>query len=311
MATDTTNVLGPMNPTLTDNAITAEDVQAGKFDSSRWAAFIVNYMDLTMGAMALGSGPLGRITTGASRDQFSAELNGMLQTLQANWGRVLTAACVWTLGDTRCRVDLTTFTKTGTIEGINDDFLTFYDSARTEDSGVIGTVNVTNVTNANPGQVTVDDASGLFNELAIVIAGVVGPSLINNITTVSGLSGNTFNLPIDTSDTSVYPTYVSGGTVTPLGVASGYFDGGILTWNVCADTRLNGARMDVKLSAPGQWTLQQKMEFQPSIGDTYTIVAGCDKTMVTCAVKFGNSDRHGGFPYVIGIDLLAQATNQA
>jgi len=42
---------------------------------------------------------------------------------------------------------------------------------------------------------------------------------------------------------------------------------------------------------------------RPSPGDTFTIVAGCDKSFATCKAKFANGSNFRGFPHVPGADF--------
>ena len=40
----------------------------------------------------------------------------------------------------------------------------------------------------------------------------------------------------------------------------------------------------------------------PEVGDTFSIVAGCDKTFSTCKAKFDNHENFRGFPHLPGND---------
>jgi uncharacterized phage protein (TIGR02218 family) len=39
-------------------------------------------------------------------------------------------------------------------------------------------------------------------------------------------------------------------------------------------------------------------------GDAFTIRAGCDKRLATCAAKFGNVANFRGFPHIPGADAV-------
>ena len=71
---------------------------------------------------------------------------------------------------------------------------------------------ITGITNASPGVVTT--ANSFTNGEIIVIAGVVGLTGVNNRAFVaSAVSGSAFTMKgVDTTNTSVYGTYTSGGT---------------------------------------------------------------------------------------------------
>lgn len=84
--------------------------------------------------------------------------------------------------------------------------------------------------------------------------------------------------------------------------ADGYFDGGLLTWT---SGNNDTYQMEVKTStAAGVITLQQAMPAATVIGDTYSMVAGCDKLRATCISKFSNLVNFRGFPDVPGPDKM-------
>lgn len=74
------------------------------------------------------------------------------------------------------------------------------------------TLNVTGVTNANPGVVTTDQAHGLTTGATATIAGVVGTSGVNGAHTIIVTAPNKFSIGVDTTASGAY---VSGGVVTP------------------------------------------------------------------------------------------------
>src|SRR4029077_1776944 len=192
------------------------------------------------GAEWILSGTIGEVTI--DRGQFKAELRGLANAYTRVLGRLYTPGCAWNLGDENCTKDLTDFTVTGTIDSANADGVTLYDSARTE-PGPSGGIAISGITNANPGIVPAT-AHGFTAGEAITVAGVIGPALLNTDTVVyAPVSANSFALGIDTSDTAVYPAYVSGGTVHPLGSGAGYFTFGKITFDSGANA---GLSMDVK-----------------------------------------------------------------
>ena len=82
----------------------------------------------------------------------------------------------------------------------------------------------------------------------------------------------------------------------------GYFDGGLITWTSGDNDTY---QMEVKSStAAGVITLQQGMPNDTTIGDTYSLSAGCDKTLATCKAKFSNVVNFRGFPHVPGTDKM-------
>lgn len=199
---------------------------------------------------------------------------------------------------------LPALTVTGTITGVNADSVTLYDTSRTE-PGPTGGYAITGITNANPGVVTLATAPNpAFTDLEIVsIAGVTGMTPVNAVTVVHSPSGATFHLGVDTSDTGAYPPYTGGGTVTPMGATAGFFDNGTITFTSGANA---GLSQDIVYYDVGRFTLFLPMPHPVQVGDTYTAVAGCDKSLQTCRDRFFNLDNFRGSPYIPGIDKIVQ-----
>lgn len=130
-----------VNGFLTPTGLTEEDIFAGLWDNAFVSIFEVNYNDLSMGAMALGSGNIGEVKAG--RTAFNAEMRGLTQRLQKVVGRVYTAGCPWVFGSIgsafvpACNIDLGPLTATGTLTSATD-LRTFADSSRGEASDYFG-----------------------------------------------------------------------------------------------------------------------------------------------------------------------------
>lgn len=91
-------------------------------------------------------------------------------------------------------------------------------------------------------------------------------------------------------------------TDTSKNQANDYFNGGLVTWTSGGNS---GFSMEVKTStSAGVISLQQNMPNPTVIGDTYTISAGCDKSLGTCKTKFNNVVNFRGFPHVPGRDAI-------
>lgn len=198
---------------LSSATITDADLAAGLWDAAAFVIMRVNYADLTMGHEVQRAGTLGNISHG--QNHFSAELRGLMQSLQQAVGRVYTPACDAALGDARCGVTLGSYTVTGSVTTATSARV-FTDTARTE--------------------------------------------------------------------------------------ADGYFDGGLITWTSGDNDTY---QMEVKSStSAGVITLQQGMPNGTTIGDTYSLSAGCDKLLATCRDKFSNVVNFRGFPHVPGPDKV-------
>lgn len=103
-------------------------------------------------------------------------------------------------------------------------------------------------------------------------------------------------------------TYTVAGTVTAVTSkrvfvdtgrteASDYFNGGLLTWTGGVNS---GRAMEVKDWTNGSKTFELVLPMLSTIavGDTYSVYAGCDKTLATCRDKFNNVVNFRGEPYV-------------
>ncbi len=89
---------------------------------------------------------------------------------------------------------------------------------------------------------------------------------------------------------------------------AGYFSGGEIQFLTGANA---GRRMEIKEFANKQFTLVLPLPNNIAVGDTFNAIAGCDKTIGTCAGKFGNAVNFRGEPYVPGMDkMLATAATQ-
>ncbi len=100
-------------------ALTNDDMRGGLFDFAEVHVFQVNWNDLTQGIMRLRRGYLGEISAMPS-GTFQTELRGLVQRLTAKVGDLYTAECRADLGDTKCKVDLTSFTISATVLAVTD-----------------------------------------------------------------------------------------------------------------------------------------------------------------------------------------------
>ena len=97
---DTLDVSGA----LTDAAISADDLAAGRWDGARVRLFAVDWSDPGAGTLALARGELGDVSV---RDGgFSAELRGPTALLERPVVEQTSPECRAELGDRRCRVDM-------------------------------------------------------------------------------------------------------------------------------------------------------------------------------------------------------------
>lgn len=205
---------------LDSSTITDEDLLAGLWDFAEVEIFMVNYSDTTMGTINLRTGNIGNVQTG--RGIFVAELRGMMQRLQQSIGRLMMPACNADLGDSRCGINLGSFSN-GTASG-----------------------------------------------------------------SVDSVSSNR--------------QFVDAG----LAQATGWFDGGLVTWTSGLNS---GLSMEVKtFTSGGTVVLFLPMPYTVAASDTFTITAGCDKSLATCRDKFSNVINFRGFPHLPGIGRIASGS---
>ena len=82
---------------------------------------------------------------------------------------------------------------------------------------------------------------------------------------------------------------------TSLGQADGYFTNGMIKFTSGNNAGLSAM---IKVHSGGVITLALPTAFTFAPGDTFEIVAGCDKTLDTCKNKFNNVLNFGGFPHI-------------
>lgn len=77
--------------------------------------------------------------------------------------------------------------------------------------------------------------------------------------------------------------------------ADGYFSNGIITFT----SGLNaGLSVPIKTDAADTFELFMRSFALISPGDTFSVKAGCDKTLETCKTKFNNVPNFGAFPHI-------------
>jgi uncharacterized phage protein (TIGR02218 family) len=119
-----------INGILDSSAITEADLIAGLWDYAEVEVSRVNPFLLSDGPYATTRTHIGQVSTDSP--SFTAELLGLAKALDKNVGRVITATCPVTLGDSECTKDLTAFTFTGTLDAVDASGLVLTDAVRTE-----------------------------------------------------------------------------------------------------------------------------------------------------------------------------------
>lgn len=200
-------------------AITEADIMAGIYDFAEVEIFMVNVADLSQGIITHRRGWLGEVTL--KNGQFIAEVRGLSQKLSQNIGEIFSPTCRAVFGDSRCKINIASYSVSGTVS--------------------------------------------------------------------SSTSRQLF-------------------TCNSMSQAAGYFSGGEIQFLTGANA---GRHMEVKEFSNKQFTLVLPMPNNISVGDSFNAIAGCDKTIGTCAGKFANAVNFRGEPYVPGMDkMLATAATQ-
>lgn len=88
---------------LSSDAITEEDVLAGRYDGARVRAWLVNWADVAQRILQF-RGSFGEITRAGGA--FKAELRGLTEAMNMPQGRTYQRDCSAVLGDGMCRFDL-------------------------------------------------------------------------------------------------------------------------------------------------------------------------------------------------------------
>lgn len=86
-------------------------------------------------------------------------------------------------------------------------------------------------------------------------------------------------------------------------LAAGWFNGGVLTM-----TNGNNAGFSVEVKVDdgsGELELFEPMPYDWEVGDSWTMVAGCDKARITCRDKFNNMVNRRAEDYIPGVNRLA------
>jgi uncharacterized phage protein (TIGR02218 family) len=89
---------------LSADAISAEDLEAGRYDGAEVAVWLVNWERVAERQM-LFAGSIGEVRRGGGA--FHAELRGLSEALNRAGGRAYMRHCPAVLGDRSCRFDLT------------------------------------------------------------------------------------------------------------------------------------------------------------------------------------------------------------
>lgn len=137
-----------MEGVLAAGSLTEADIRAGLYDFAAIDVFMLNYTDVSQGALRLRKGWLGEVAMG--QNAFVAEVRGLTQKLAQSVGELYSASCRAALGDGRCKVDLAGHTVSGAVSVVNTALM-FSDAARGEASGLYNFGKISFTSGANAG----------------------------------------------------------------------------------------------------------------------------------------------------------------
>jgi hypothetical protein len=287
---------------LLDNAvITQADLEGGLWNNAAVTVSLCNFNDLTMGAVVIGSGTLGQVKIYES--QYVVEMRSLSQMMQQQTGELFSPTCRATLGDTRCTVALGPLTATGLVQSLNS-IVSWNDSTLTQTGPNSNYVDTQGRKIPTSGAYTikvVPPTGGAF-----VSDNGVHDTQGNSWTQVGSSPGDkqytvapdgTYTFSSSDPGYEVYINYV---------YSIGYFSYGRVTFTSGANS---GYTLEVKSFSPGVVTLTLPPPFPIAVGDTYSIVAGCDRLFGTCKSRFNNVVHFRGEPYIPGPDTLLRPQN--
>jgi hypothetical protein len=281
-------------------AVTQPDIEAGVWDNAAVIIFAVNYANLEMGQINLTAGNLGQFTI--ANGGWKVELRGLAQALQQTIGRQYTPGCSATFGDSKCTINLAPLTFTGSVASVSTAGLAWTDPTLTQGGAVSDFVDTVGheIPTASPYQVVIVPPSGSFQANTSVVDG--GGTVYGDV--ASGPGNQQYSVTINSNGTATY-TFSSNNAGEEVFInytfAEGYFTYGKVKWLTGQNA---GFSNDVKIFAPGNVTLALPTYYPIAVGDTYSIVAGCDKAVGTCASRYNNVVNFRGFPAIPGPDVL-------
>jgi hypothetical protein len=281
---------------LNNGVIEQADIEAGLWNYAAVSISLCNYMDLTMGALVVTSGVTGEFDL--YNGQFKAELRGLAQIMQQPAGNVYSSTCRATFGDSQCLIDLTPLTFSGSV-GTVTNLRSWSDPTLTQ---VGPTVQYTD---------SVGQKTPSTSPYTITVVPPTGGAWVSNDSVQDG-QGNVYEevggSPGDNQYSVVAGVYTFDGAENAntevfinYNYAIGYFAYGLVSFT---SGQNKGYSMEVKTFAPGVVTLALQLPFPLAAGDTYTIIAGCDKQFGTCRDRFNNIIHFRGEPYIPGIDTI-------
>ena len=279
------------------STITQASLESGQWDFAAVSCSLVNYDDLTQGAVVLETGYLGQLSI--QNGTYTAELRGLAQLSQQEQGDLYSPTCRANFGDSKCTINLAPLTFSGSVSSINSA-TSWNDPTLTQVGPVVAFVDSHGwrIPSRAPFQIQVVPPTGgsFVSDGGVRDAlgdqwSAVGGSPASDQYNVNGTGLYTFD-GVDNPGQEIFIDY---------DYTIGYFAYGKVKWLTGQNAGFTG---EVKSFSPGVVTLALAMPYPIAAGDTYTITAGCDKTLGTCSARYNNIVHFRGEPYIPGPDTL-------
>lgn len=275
-----------------DDDITDADIRKGLYDFATVRIFAVNFFDLTMGKIRLGTGNLGEVTL---RDNdYTAELRRLTDRLQRKVGRTTTEDCDVNLGNEFCKFPLDPLEWAATTAYI----------AATQDAGVAGIVKPI--------------VGGANRHFRATVGGISDASEPSWNTTIGGTTSDgtvTWTTFMASTVNGIISTVINDRSFTDTTRLTSaeepdeHYDFGVILWITGNNA---GQRVEVKtwINSTQTVVLNQLTAFPIEVGDTYEMQVGCNKIdEPACNTKFGNIRNFRGFNTVPGTDTMLKTPN--
>jgi hypothetical protein len=287
--------------TLLDSSVILEsDVEAGLWNSAWVTISLCNWANMSQGAVVLSSGRLGQFTL--SLGQLKAELRSLAQIMQQSLGQLYSSTCRATLGDSRCKVDLGPLTASASVTSAVAGSLTFGAASLTQTGPAVAftDTNGMKIPTRAPFTITPVPPTGGQWSSGIRVRGADGTTW----TQVGGspgsgqyqLSGGVYTF--DGSDNPGDEVFID------YNYQIGFFAYGYVKFTSGQNA---GYSVEVAGFSPGSVRTAMPLPYPIAVGDTFTIVAGCDRTLGTCVGRFNNIINFRGEPYIPGVDVITRS----
>lgn len=276
---------------LDSTLITEDDILAGLWDYAQLEIRTVNWKDrqtryvtnITKANPGVVTSPLHDFATG---DQVT--ISGVVGMTEVN-GNTYTIT-VLTDNTFSIGVDTTAYSTY-----LNSGVANIPETSWGYRKGRIGQVNTS-------GQMFSAEFLGLTKQLEKPIVSPILPSCsatLGDAVCQVNLAPHTITGTLETVDA----TGLALGDATNITAAANTYAYGKITMTSGPS---NGYSQDVKSSTVGGIILQEPLPFGVAVGNTYSLVKGCNKKFSTCKDTFNNVVNFQGYPHLSGIDKLVE-----